>query len=70
MRGEEAAAAGWGCSAPGERGEQEMLRLQEKLALIPLVSFFTLTLIGREDDTWRVGAIFVGFISHTMPWPT
>ena len=37
-----------------------MLRLQDNLALIPLDSFFRLTLIEREDDTRRVGAIFVG----------
>ena len=37
-----------------------MLRLQETVALIPLDSFFRLTLIESEDDTRRVGAIFVG----------
>ena len=37
-----------------------MLKLQDNLALIPLDSFFRLTLIEREDDIRRVGAIFVG----------
>ena len=37
-----------------------MLKLQDNLALIPLDSFFRVTLMEREDDTRRVGAIFVG----------
>ena len=40
-----AAALGWGCSFPGEMGEQEMLKLQDNEALIPLVSRLNLTLI-------------------------
>ena len=58
MRGEEAAAdellldelllvTGWGCSTPGEGDEQETLKLQDNLALIPLVSSSNLTLIER-----------------------
>jgi hypothetical protein len=46
-----------------------MLRLQDSLALIPIVSKGTLTLIERM--TLRVGAIFVYF-SHTtqMSYPS
>ena len=36
-----------------------MLRLQDNLALIPIDGRFSLS-IDREDDTVRVGAIFVG----------
>ena len=46
-----------------------MLRLQDNLALIPLESNSSLTLM-REDDTRKVGAIFVGLFltqTHTMP---
>jgi hypothetical protein len=42
-----------------------MFKLQDRTALIPLVSIKTLTLIERM--TLRVGAIF-WFISHTMPY--
>jgi hypothetical protein len=34
-----------------EGDEQEMFRLQDRMALIPLVRNRTLTLIEREDDT-------------------
>jgi hypothetical protein len=34
-----------------EGDEQEMFRLQDRTALIPLIRNRTLTLIEREDDT-------------------
>jgi hypothetical protein len=37
------AATGWGCCEAGEGEEQEMLRLQDSTALIPLVSRWILT---------------------------
>jgi hypothetical protein len=45
-----------------EGDEQEMFRLQDRMALIPLVRNKTLT---RERMTLGVGAIF-WFISHTL----
>jgi hypothetical protein len=41
---EAAAATGWGCYEAGEGDEQEMLRLQDSTAPIPLVSRWILTL--------------------------
>jgi hypothetical protein len=34
-----------------EGDEQEMFRLQDRMALIPDISSWTLTLIERDDDT-------------------
>jgi hypothetical protein len=39
-----AAATGWGCCEAGEGEEQEMLRLQDSTAPIPLVSHWIRTL--------------------------
>jgi hypothetical protein len=40
-------------------------RLQDNLALIPLVSISSLTFMKKRIDTRRVGAIFVGlFLTH------
>jgi 3-oxoacyl-ACP reductase-like protein len=57
----EAAAA----TAPGEGDEQEILRLQDILALIPLVSRSKLTLIEGEDDTRSWGNFLVYFSHNT-----
>jgi hypothetical protein len=48
-----------------EGDEQEMLRLQDSTALIPVVSSRIFTLIESEDDTrsWE----FSRFISQTLP---
>jgi hypothetical protein len=65
-----AVAAGWSCCEAEEGVEQEMLRLQDSTALIPLVRNRTLTLIEREDDTRSWGNFLVYFSnSTTMPCP-
>jgi hypothetical protein len=47
-----------------------MLRLQDRMALIPLVRNRTLTLIEREDDTSSWGNFLVYFShSTTMQCP-
>jgi hypothetical protein len=52
-----------------EGDEQEIFRLQDRTALIPLVRNRALTLIERKDDTrsWRN---FLVYFSHstTMPY--
>jgi hypothetical protein len=50
----------WGEVREGD--EQEMFRLQDSLALIPIVSNRTLILIERM--TLQVGAIFRLFLTH------
>ena len=45
MAADAAAGLGWGTSFPREMGEQEMLKMQDNEALIPLVSRLNLTLI-------------------------
>jgi hypothetical protein len=49
--GAAAAAAGRGCCEAKEGDEQEMLRLHDSTALIPVVSSRIFTLIESEDDT-------------------
>jgi hypothetical protein len=51
--------------------EQEMFRLQDRTALIPLIRNITLTLIEREDDT-RSWENFLIYFSHStiMPCPS
>jgi hypothetical protein len=53
-----------------EGDEQEMFRLQDRTALIPLVINRTLTLIEREDDTrsWRNYLVYFSH-STTIPCP-
>jgi hypothetical protein len=46
-----------------EGDEQEMFRLHDRTALIPLVRNITLTLIEREDDT-RSWENFLIYFSH------
>jgi hypothetical protein len=53
-----------------EGDEQEMLRLQDSTALIPLVSSRIFTLIESEDDTRSWEFFWVYFSnSTTMPYP-
>lgn len=53
------AAGAAAATAPVEGDEQEMLRLQDIVALIPLVSRLNLTLIEGEDDTRSWGNFLV-----------
>jgi hypothetical protein len=48
-----------------EWDEQEMFRLQDRTALIPLVRYRTLTLIEREDDTRSWGNFLIYFSYST-----
>jgi hypothetical protein len=43
-------AADWGPREAWEGDEQEMFMLQDRMALIPVASSWTLTLIDEEDD--------------------
>jgi hypothetical protein len=53
-----------------EGDEQEMFRLQDRTALIPLVRNITLTLIERKDDTRNWGNFLVYFSHYTtMTYP-
>jgi hypothetical protein len=47
--------------------EQEMVRLQDRIALIPDVMNRTLTLIEVEDDTRSWGNFLVYFSHNVMP---
>jgi hypothetical protein len=49
------------------RDEQEMFKVQDRMALTPVVSSWTLTLIEKDDDT-RSWANFLVYFSHNaMP---
>jgi hypothetical protein len=50
-----------------EGDEQEMFRLQDRTALILVVSSWTLTLIMREDDTRSWDNFLVYFSHNGMP---
>jgi hypothetical protein len=50
-----------------EGNEQKMFRLQDRTALIPVVSNWILTLIKRDDDTRSWGNFLVYFSHNAMP---
>jgi hypothetical protein len=50
-----------------EGDEQEMFRLLDRMALIPYVISWTLTLIEREDDTKSWSNFLVYFSHNVMP---
>ena len=74
MAGGAAAANSWGCCGAGRGDEQEMLRLQDSTALIPVVSSRILTLgssrillSSKEDDTRSWGNFLVYFSHNAIP---